>query len=77
MNYMKNLTAFSDRKIFLFRMGIAFMIGLLNTRLEEQPKSVKFSDLDFNIILLILGKYKYICAQSNNSCFSKNKKRTN
>jgi hypothetical protein len=91
---MENLTAFSDRKIFLFRMGIAFMvislltfgyhdwlidsnrlerensivsffvsygcffvymIGLLNTRLEEQPKSVKFSDLDFNIILLILG----------------------
>ncbi len=91
---MENLTAFSDRKIFLFRMGIAFilislltfgfydwlldsnriekdnaivsffvsygcfvvfMIGLLNTRLEGQPKSVKFSDLDLNIILLILG----------------------
>lgn len=91
---MKNLTVFSDRKTFLFKMGIAcmvislltfgysdwlidnnhlerdnssisffvsygcflvFMLGLLNTRLEEQPKSIKFSDLDLNIILLILG----------------------
>jgi len=32
-----------------------FLFGLLLTRMEEQTKSVKFSQLDFNILLLILG----------------------
>jgi len=34
---------------------IVFMLGMLNTKMENQPKSVKFSDLDLNIILLIIG----------------------
>lgn len=91
---MENLSAFSDQKAFIFRMGIAFMcislisfgcfdwlisndrlesdnsaisffisygcflifmLVMLFTKLEDQPKSVRFSQLDVNIILLVLG----------------------
>ena len=91
---MDYLSDFSERKTFLFRMGITFMlislvsfgycdtlietnriardnsvvgffisyacflvfmVGMLNTKMENQPKSVKFSDLDLNIVLLMLG----------------------